>query len=177
MANPHTTTSGANPGVVVETLDPSGNEQIAGNLAVTGSITGQGLRDATGKPSPFPGTVAMTAGAVGTTVAGTISGTTNAGQSPTVTAVSGDDSRCVATLNPVTGGGAQSAGEVAQVRFSTPYPAVPKLVQLQVVDITTATTPAAVASYATNITAAGFGVTTPALTTAHNYLITFEVVP
>jgi hypothetical protein len=117
---------------------------------------------------------ALAAAAVGVVTAGTIAGTTNAGAAPTVTAVNASDNTGVFTLNPVTGGGAQAAGAVATVVFAQSYKRTPK-VRLIVTNITVPATPAAVAAYATAITAAGFSVTTPALTTANNYLVVYEV--
>ena len=118
---------------------------------------------------------ALAAAAVGTTAVGTIVGTTSAGAAPTITAVTAIDQYGAFTLNPVTGGGAQAAGETAHVFFAQPFDGVPTSVDVYVVDITTATTPAAVPAYATSITASGFAVTTIALTTAHNYAVRYRV--
>lgn len=118
----------------------------------------------------------LTAGAVGTTAAGTIAGTTNAGAAPTVTAVNADDNGGCFTLNPVTGGGAQTAGEVAVVTFSTLMAAAPRSVVATIVDVT-ASPIVAQTCQVTSITAAGFKITTPALTTAHNYQVCYRVYP
>jgi hypothetical protein len=128
-----------------------------------------GHRQATSQPT------ALTAGAVSTTAVGTIAPTTNAGASPTVTAVTANDTAGTFTLNPVTGGGAQAAGTVAVVTFANPYAAVPKAVIVQVYDQAAGTT--VVASSATGVTAAGFNVNTAILTTAHNYTVMYYVIP
>lgn len=119
----------------------------------------------------------LAAAAVGTTTAGTIAGTTAAGAAPTVTNVSASDMGGTFTLNPVTGGGAQAAGAVATVTFAQSFPIAPKEVAIDCYDVTTATAPSGVAAYATSITSAGFSVTCNTLTTAHNYRITFFVIP
>lgn len=115
--------------------------------------------------------------AVGTTAAGTIVGTTSAGAAPTITAVNASDGGGTFVLNPVTGGGAQAAGAVASVFFAQSYPQAPKDVAIDCYDITTATAPTGVAAYATSITSSGFNITCNTLTTAHNYRITFMVIP
>lgn len=120
---------------------------------------------------------ALTAGAVSTTAAGTIAPTTSAGASPTVTFATGqsaNDCRGSFTLNPVTGGGAQAAGATAVVTFTNPYGASPACIQVTVLDNAG---PANVGGVATSITAAGFSVSTPALTTAHSYTVTYTVTP
>jgi hypothetical protein len=114
---------------------------------------------------------ALTAGAVGTTAAGTIVPTTGAGASPTVTSVTAIDNVGQFTLNPITGGGAQSAGTVAHVYFANGMPAVP-IVQVTIYDTANA---AAVAAQAGNVTAEGFDVQVgAALTTAHTYAVVYE---
>lgn len=133
--------------------------------------------DSYGHLAPLAGASTLTAGAVSTTAAGTIAPTTSAGAAPTVTAVTASDQWGTFTLNPVTGGGAQAAGETVHIYFAQSYRATPLAVRVAVVDITTASTPAAAAAYATSITSAGFAITTIALTTAHNYQITYEVLP
>jgi hypothetical protein len=130
-----------------------------------------------GDLEPFPGEVALTAGAVSTTAAGTIAGTTSAGAAPTITAVTANGNYGTYTLNPVTGGGAQAAGETSHVYFPQSRSRTPQAVRVTVVDITTPSTPAAVAAYASSVTSAGFAVSTIALTTAHNYQVTYEVLP
>lgn len=121
------------------------------------------------------GATALTAGAVGTTAAGTISGTTNAGAAPTVT-VSADctDRRGNFLLNPVTGGGAQAAGTVCKVRFAQSYTDAPGAV---VVCCTNETDNTAIAVGVTLITADGFDIQSPVLTTAKAYRITYFVIP
>lgn len=133
--------------------------------------------DAYGHLAPPAGTTALAAAAVSTTAAGTIAPTTSAGAAPTVTAVTAVDQWGQYTLNAVTGGGAQAAGETSHVYFAQSMRAAPSVVRVTVTDITTAATPVAVAAYATSVTSAGFAVTTPALTTAHNYLVTYECLP
>lgn len=119
----------------------------------------------------------LAAAAVSTTAAGTIVGTTSAGAAPTISGVSASDGAGTYVLNPVTGGGAQAAGATSTVFFAQSYPQAPKAVLVSVVDSTTATAPTAVAAYATSITSAGFSVTTAVLTTAHNYTVTYQVIP
>src|SRR6266568_7496566 len=114
-----------------------------------------------------PGENVLAAAAVGVVTAGTISGSTSAGAAPTVTAVNASDNGGKYTLNPVTGGGAQAAGATSTVVFAQSFRRTPKTVRVTVTDITTATTPTAVAAYATPITSAGFSVTTALLVTAH----------
>lgn len=121
--------------------------------------------------------VALTAGAVSTTAAGTIAPTTSAGASPTVTFATGqvaNDVRGSFTLSPVTGGGAQAAGAVANVNFLNPYGVAPACVQ---VTVTNNAGPVAVAAYASGINANGFSVNTSILTTANVYTVTYVVTP
>lgn len=118
---------------------------------------------------------ALTAGAVSTTAAGTIAPTTNAGASPTVTFATGqsaNDNYGSFTLNPVTGGGAQSAGAVAVVTFANPYGKAPSCIMVNVMDDAG---PVSINGKAVSITAAGFSVSTAALTTAHTYTVTYVV--
>jgi len=133
-------------------------------------------QDAYGHFPPSTGT-ALTAGAVSTTAVGTIAPTTAAGASPTVTFGTGQTATDIAgtfTLNPVTGGGAQAAGAVAVVTFANGLPALPKAILVTIYDQANA---AAIAAAATSISCAGFSVSVGvALTTAHNYTITYEVV-
>lgn len=118
----------------------------------------------------------LTAGAVSTTAAGTIAPTTGAGASPTVTSVTACDTYGRFLLNPVTGGGAQAAGPVAVVTFTQPYGTAPRSVIVTVTD-TTAAAPVAMTGVATSVTANGFSVSTPVLTTAHNYTVDYHVLP
>lgn len=121
---------------------------------------------------------ALASGAVSTTAIGTIVPTTAAGATPTVTAVNANDSAGTFVLNPVTGGGAQAAGAVAQVFFAQPYAATPKAVLVNVCDNAAGSGGVAVASAAQSITTTGFTVNvSAALTTAHNYTVTYEVIP
>lgn len=133
-------------------------------------------QDAYAHFQPLTGTP-LTAGAVSTTAAGTISPTTGGGASPTVTFGTGQTAVDLAgtfTLNPVTGGGAQAAGTVAVVTFANGLPAVPKAVLVTIYDNVNAS---AVAAAATSVTAQGFNVAVGvALTTAHNYTVSYLVV-
>lgn len=123
---------------------------------------------------------ALAAGAVSTTAIGTIVPTTAAGASPTVTFGTGQaayDQAGTFTLNPVTGGGAQAAGAVAQVFFANAFEAAPAAVVVNVVDQAAGSGAVAVAAAASTITATGFTVNVSgALTTAHNYTVTYSVV-
>lgn len=121
---------------------------------------------------------ALASGAVSTTAIGTIVPTTAAGASPTVTAVSANDSAGTFVLNPVTGGGAQAAGAVAQVFFAQPYNATPKAVIVNVCDNAAGSGGVAVAASAQSVSTTTFTVNvSAALTTAHNYTVYFEVIP
>lgn len=120
---------------------------------------------------------ALTAGAVSTTATGTIVPTTAAGASPTVTAVTANDTAGTFTLNPVTGGGAQAAGAVAQVFFAQPYSAVPTAVVVNVCDNAAGSSGVAVAASVQSVTTSGFTVNvSAALTTAHNYNVYYSVI-
>jgi hypothetical protein len=133
--------------------------------------------DNDGHPNRQGGT-ALTAGAVSTSAAGTISPTTSAGASPTVTFTTGfacDDAGGTFELNPVTGGGGQAAGQVALVRFAKPYPKIPN-VTVSMVNHTDTT--AAIVVGAGTVTAAGFDVWVgTALTTAKVYRVSYVVTP
>jgi len=122
----------------------------------------------------------LSAGAVSTTVAGTIVPTTAAGATPTVTFGTGqaaNDTAGTFTLNPVTGGGAQAAGAVAQIFFKQPYGAVPKAVLVNVCDNAAGAGGVAVASSSQSILTTGFTVNvSAALTTAHNYSVSYSVI-
>lgn len=122
---------------------------------------------------------ALAAGAVSTTAIGTIVPTTAAGASPTVTFGTGQaayDQAGTFTLNPVTGGGAQAAGAVAQVFFANAFEAAPASVVVGVVDQAAGSGAVAVAAAASTITATGFTVNVgTALTTAHSYTVSYTV--
>lgn len=119
---------------------------------------------------------ALAAGAVSTTAVGTIVPTTAAGASPTVTSVTAVDECGSFTLNPVTGGGAQAAGAVAQIFFQNAYEVTPKAIVVNVCDNAAGSSGVAVAAAAQSITTTGFTVNvSAALTTAHNYLVTYLV--
>jgi hypothetical protein len=123
----------------------------------------------------------LVAGAVSTTAIGTIVGTTAAGAAPTVTFGTGQratDMGGTFTLNPVTGGGAQAAGAVAQVFFANAFEVVPAGITVGVVDQAAGASGVAVAAAASAITATGFTVNVSgALTTAHNYTVSYIVAP
>lgn len=130
-------------------------------------------------PPAGPNIASLTAGAVSTSAAGTISPTTSAGASPTVTLISGvtpTERRGSFNLNPVTGGGAQAAGQVALVRWKNPYSALPACVLVTIENSTDST--ATIVASAGNITAAGFDLFVgTALTTAKTYIVNYLVVP
>jgi hypothetical protein len=123
-----------------------------------------------------PPSTQLTAGAVGVTTAGTISGTTAAGAAPTVTVTDATDRAGNFLLNPVTGGGAQAAGKVATIRFVTPYAVVPSAVVVSGMNETDST---AAENFAASVpTVAGFDLYTgTALTTAKAYRIQYQVIP
>jgi len=138
--------------------------------------------DATGHevpPTVADGATALTFGAVSTSAVGTISPTTSAGASPTTTAVTGvscTDRRGSFNLNPVTGGGAQAAGQVCLVRFAKPYAAVPACVLVTITNTTDTT--AAIVAAANLVTVAGFDILVgTALTTAKVYIVNYWVLP
>ena len=116
----------------------------------------------------------LTAGAVGTSAAGTIAGTTSAGAAPTVTVTYATDRRGNFLLNPVTGGGAQAAGLVCNVVFAKPYAKVPASVTVNMMNETDGT--ATIVAAASVATVAGFGIYVgTALTTAKAYRIHYTV--
>lgn len=117
----------------------------------------------------------LTAGAVSTSAAGTISPTTSAGASPTVTITDCNDRRGSFLLNPVTGGGAQAAGQVAIVKFAKEYSKVPIVV---VTGVNETDTTSAIVFGASVATTAGFNVWVgTALTTAKAYRVQYVVLP
>ena len=118
----------------------------------------------------------LTAGAVSTSAVGTISGTTAAGAAPTVTIGDCTDRRGNFLLNPVTGGGAQAAGEVALVRFAKPYGAAPAVVLLTVENETDGNL--VNVSAAADVTGDGFDITVDeVLITAKAYRVQYLVIP
>jgi len=141
--------------------------------------------DAYGHTQVVPGgasqAVALTAGAVSTTAQGTIAPTTAAGASPTVTFGTGQvayDECGTFTLSPVTGGGSQAAGTVANVYFTQAFEAIPKGVVVNICDNASGSSQIAVTASAQNITAASFSINVAsALTTAHTYQVTYIVKP
>lgn len=134
-------------------------------------------QDAVGHRSQITGTQ-HTAGAVSTTAVGTVAGTTSAGAAPTVAFVSGTtctDAGGRFTLNPVTGGGAQAAGEVALITFNNPYARIPAI---QVSMSNTTDTTAAIVAAASSVTAASWKLCVgSALTTAKAYEVSWSVIP
>lgn len=124
----------------------------------------------------YKGGTQLTAGAVSTSAAGTISGTTAAGAAPTVTIGDCTDRRGNFLLNPVTGGGAQAAGEVCLVRFAQSYSSAPAAVLVTIENETDGTS--AIVATAADVTTAGFDVQVgTALTTAKAYRVNYVVVP
>ena len=122
------------------------------------------------------GATQLTAGAVSTSAAGTISPTTGAGATPTVTIRDCTDEAGSFLLNPVTGGGSQAAGEVALVRFAKEYPQVPRAVLVTIGNETDGTS--AIVASGVDVTTAGFDVEVgTALTTAKAYLVQYLVIP
>lgn len=122
------------------------------------------------------GITQLTAGAVSTSAAGTISPTTNAGAAPTVTITECTDRRGNFLLNPVTGGGAQAAGEVALIRFAQSYPDTPGCVLCTIGNETDGTS--AIVASAVDVTAEGFEIEVgTALTTAKAYRVNYLVIP
>lgn len=120
----------------------------------------------------------LAAGAVSTTAQGTIAPTTAAGATPTVTSVNASDASGSFVLNPVTGGGSQAAGAVVQVTFAQAYEVVPKGVIVDVCDNAAGASQLPQNAAAQNVTAAGFTINVgTALTTAHNYFVTYSVLP
>ncbi len=122
------------------------------------------------------GATQLTAGAVSTSAVGTISGTTAAGAAPTVTITNCTDQRGNFLLNPVTGGGAQAAGEVALIRYARPYAAAPAAVLVTIENETDGT--AAIVAAAADSDANGFDLEVgTALTTAKAYRVNYLVIP
>lgn len=122
---------------------------------------------------------ALTFGAVSTTAVGTISPTTAAGAAPVTSATTGTtctDRRGTFNLAPVTGGGAQAAGDIVGVVFAKPYEVAPSAVLVQMEPLTDPDD--AVIVCASDITVAGFNIlANSVLTTAENYRITYLVIP
>jgi hypothetical protein len=116
----------------------------------------------------------LTAGAVSTSAVGTISGTTAAGAAPTVTITDCNDRRGNFLLNPVTGGGAQAAGEVALIRFLKPYQKAPGAVVVTIENETDGTS--AIVAAAVDVDSNGFDLCVgTALTTAKAYRVNYVV--
>lgn len=129
--------------------------------------------DAYGHVGKLPQSRGLSAAASGVTTPGTVVPVAaGAGAGSSVAAVAACDQ--YGSFNVVTAG-APAAGAVAHVNFFNSYEAPPRVVQVTIVDITTAGTPATAVGYAQNVTSAGFDITCPALTTAHTYLVTYDV--
>ena len=80
-------------------------------------------------------------------------------------------------MTPVTGGGAQAAGEVAVVTFAQPYSAVPKAISVSVFD-QAGGAGSVIAATESSVTVNGFKVNVnAALTTAHLYTVRYVVHP
>lgn len=124
----------------------------------------------------FSNGTAMAGAAVSTTTAGTIAGTTSAGAAPTVaipTGFTATEKRGTFELTAVTGGGAQAAGVVATIRFTTALSVKPNVV-VNMHNVTD-TTSAIVAS-AQNCLTTGFDLCVgTALTTAKAYRVSYAV--
>lgn len=122
----------------------------------------------------------LAAGAVGVTTAGTISGTTAAGAAPTVAIPAGfvaHDRAGTFELTPVTGGGAQAAGNVATVRFVNEYAATPAAV-IVTLHNTSPTPDVAIVAAAVDVNTQGFNLNVAAaLTTANVYRVSYQVIP
>lgn len=185
MAPPFNVRSRVTPGVDLGEWDDAGNIRCVGyiDLADQSSApappkTGTRVYSSGGQLTfvDSDGSVQLTAGAVGVTTAGTISGTTSAGAAPTVTITDCTDQRGNFLLNPVTGGGAQAAGNVATVRFAKAYSAAPGAVLLTMANETDSTAAIVIAPLA--IATTGFNIYVgTALTTAKAYRICYRVFP
>jgi hypothetical protein len=135
--------------------------------------------DAVGHPVQGRPASSLSAAAVSVVTAGSIAGTTAAGAAPTVAIPSGfvaTDRAGTFDLTPVTGGGAQAAGDVATVRFLSEYAATPAAVVVNMYD--DAGTDVAILCAATVVNTKGFNINVAtALTTAHTYRISYSVHP
>lgn len=135
--------------------------------------------DANGHETYSRDATPLTFGAVSTTVVGTINPTTAAGATPTTAAVTGTtatDRRGSFNLLPVTGGGAQAAGIVANVQFAKPYEVIPSAVIVSIYN--DAATDVPVVAAAVDVTVTGFNISVAAaLTTALTYRVQYVVVP
>lgn len=140
----------------------------SGDLVFRDRATGTEIRRVAGGQ-----TTQLTGAAVGVTTAGTISGTTSAGAAPTVTIGDCTNLRGNFLLNPVTGGGGQTAGKVATVRFTAALPVTPAAVVLTVTNETDAVVVAGAGPLA--LDANGFDIYTPLLVTAKAYRVYYHV--
>jgi hypothetical protein len=131
--------------------------------------------DFNGHDVPDLNGVQLTAGAVSTTAVGTIAGTTSAGAAPTVAIVDANDRRGHFTLSPVTGGGAQAAGNTCKVFFAQPYAKAPAAVLATIINTTDTTAPVTIS--ANNVTVTGFDLVTTVLVTAKAYDVFYQVIP
>lgn len=128
--------------------------------------------DAYNHQSVAPGTTYAT-GATGTTVAGTVvpvaAGAGTGSSTALITGATPNDTR--GQFNLVTAG-SPAAGAVAAVNFSAPYSKLPGSVIVTIYNVTDSTV---VAASASSVTAAGFNISTVALTTAKTYQINYQV--
>lgn len=119
------------------------------------------------------GVTALTAGAVATSAAGTISPTNSAGTASTVTSVKGTDRAGSFVLTTSTT--SLAAGQQVLVRFAQPYAAIPSAVIVTAVDTTDVTASLTVGANA--VTAAGFDIVGTLPVTGKAYTIHYLVIP
>lgn len=121
---------------------------------------------------PAPG-ASYTTGATGTTVAGTVvpvaAGAGAGSSTALITGATPNDTR--GQFNLVTAG-SPAAGAVAAVNFSAPYSKLPGSVVVTLYNVTDSTV---VAASASSVTAAGFNISSVALTTAKTYQVNYQV--
>lgn len=134
----------------------------------------------------FDGPVTMTPGTPlvnqGPTTVQTINGTGTAPTIATITAGAGVGSTITAQKGHDLGGsfvltaaGTPAAGPVASVTFGAPLAAAPVSVVVSITD-TTGSPVLAVASSSGAFATTGFSIVAPALTAAHTYLVSYQVV-
>ncbi|MGH7743487.1 MAG: hypothetical protein ACREQ5_01515 [Candidatus Dormibacteria bacterium] len=118
--------------------------------------------------------VALTAGLVTTSAAGTISPTNSAGTASTVTVAAGSDDRS-GSFTLLTSTTSLAAGQQVVVRFKQPYAVIPKAVIVTAVDTTDTT--ASITVGANLVTAAGFDIVGTLPVTGKSYVINYLVIP
>jgi|SRR5579859_2930184 len=134
----------------------------------------------------FDGPVTMTPGTPfvnqGPTTVKTLNGTGSAPVAAAITAGAGAGSSVASLVGHDLGGsfvlttaGTPAAGPVASITFGTALAAAPVSVVVSIVD-TTGSPILTVASGAGALATTGFSIVAPALTTAHTYLICWQVV-